>query len=225
MGGRPNCLAARPAMMPEKARMPPIDRSNMPAIIKTIMPQARIPVCAVSSSTTAALAGRMNVPRLEHRHDDQERRDEQDQEARSVGRDLDQDLAPPRAARIGLGRQAALGRGRRVGAHAAPCRILSRGKRGQFENGDLRRARRRRVRRRRAGRTSRRCGAPSASTSGRSDETTSSGEALRREVAQNAIDVGLGADVDAARRLVDDQNARRARQPFGQHHLLLVAAR
>ncbi len=48
-------------MMPEKARMPPIDRSNMPLIISTIMPQARIPVWAVSSSTTAALAGRGKV--------------------------------------------------------------------------------------------------------------------------------------------------------------------
>ena len=35
----------------------------------------------------------------------------------------------------------------------------------------------------------------------------------------------LGADVDAAGRLVDDQDARLERQPAGQHHLLLIAAR
>ena len=67
MGGRPSFLAARPAMMPEKARMPPIDRSNMPLIISTIMPHARMPVCAVSSRTTAAFAGRGKVVGLQDR--------------------------------------------------------------------------------------------------------------------------------------------------------------
>ena len=74
-------------MMPEKARMPPIDRSNMPPIISTIMPQARMPVWAVSSSTTAALAGRGKVVGSRMRHDHDERHDEHDQQQRPVGRD------------------------------------------------------------------------------------------------------------------------------------------
>ena len=39
-----------------------------------------------------------------------------------------------------------------------------------------------------------------------------------------AVDLGLGADVDAARRLVEDQHLRAHRQPLAQHDLLLVAA-
>jgi hypothetical protein len=38
------------------------------------------------------------------------------------------------------------------------------------------------------------------------------------------VDLLLGADVDAAGRLVEDQHARLARQPAAQDHLLLVAA-
>ena len=49
--------------------------------------------------------------------------------------------------------------------------------------------------------------------------------AARGEIAQDAVDVRLGADVDAARRLIDDEDARVARQPLGEQHLLLVAAR
>ena len=39
------------------------------------------------------------------------------------------------------------------------------------------------------------------------------------------VDLGLGADVDAARRLVEDQHARVHGQPLAEHDLLLVAAR
>ena len=45
-----------------------------------------------------------------------------------------------------------------------------------------------------------------------------------RQAAQQPVDLRLGADVDAARRLVDDQHLRAEREPLGQHHLLLVAA-
>ena len=38
------------------------------------------------------------------------------------------------------------------------------------------------------------------------------------------VDLGLGADVDAAGRLVEQQDAAVAQQPAGQHDLLLVAA-
>ena len=61
MGGSAKFLAARPAMMPEKARMPPIERSNMPLIRSTIIPHARMAVCAVSSRMTAAFAARGKV--------------------------------------------------------------------------------------------------------------------------------------------------------------------
>src|SRR5690606_26780691 len=40
----------------------------------------------------------------------------------------------------------------------------------------------------------------------------------------NGIDLELGADVDAAGRLVQDQHLRSGEQPFRQHHLLLVSA-
>ena len=46
----------------------------------------------------------------------------------------------------------------------------------------------------------------------------------RARLAQQPVDFRLGADVDAARRLVDDQHFRPEREPFRQHHLLLVAA-
>ena len=42
---------------------------------------------------------------------------------------------------------------------------------------------------------------------------------------QQLIDLLLGADIDAARRIVEQDDARLAHQPFGDDHLLLVAAR
>src|SRR4051812_16737867 len=50
-------------------------------------------------------------------------------------------------------------------------------------------------------------------------------QALARELAQQAVNLGLGADVDAAGGLVDDQQLRVRGQPLGEHDLLLVAAR
>ena len=44
------------------------------------------------------------------------------------------------------------------------------------------------------------------------------------EPANEAMDLGLGADVDALRRFVEDHDARRERQPFAKHDLLLVSA-
>ena len=46
-----------------------------------------------------------------------------------------------------------------------------------------------------------------------------------RELGHVAVDLGLCADVDAARRLVEDQHLRAHRQPLAEHDLLLVAAR
>jgi hypothetical protein len=51
------------------------------------------------------------------------------------------------------------------------------------------------------------------------------GVALRRQVADQVVDLGLGADVDAARRFVHDQHLGVHRQPFADDDLLLVAAR
>ena len=45
-------------------------------------------------------------------------------------------------------------------------------------------------------------------SSGSSDETTTMPTPLAREVAQDAVDLGLGADVDAARRLVEEDHPR-----------------
>ena len=50
-------------------------------------------------------------------------------------------------------------------------------------------------------------------------------DALVREIREQPVHLGLGADVDAARRLVDDQQRRLAGEPLGEHDLLLVAAR
>ena len=49
-------------------------------------------------------------------------------------------------------------------------------------------------------------------------------EPLRGELEDQPVDLLLGADVDAARRLVEQQDARLGRQPFADHDLLLVAA-
>ena len=48
--------------------------------------------------------------------------------------------------------------------------------------------------------------------------------ALLGEAAHQRVDLGLGADVDAAGRLVHDQDARRGLEPLAEHDLLLVAA-
>ncbi len=45
------------------------------------------------------------------------------------------------------------------------------------------------------------------------------------ELGDDPVDLDLGADVDAARRLVEDQDRRLRGQPLGQDDLLLVAAR
>ena len=47
---------------------------------------------------------------------------------------------------------------------------------------------------------------------------------LRGELAQPRVNLALGADVDAARRLVEQQQPRLAEDLLGQHDLLLVAA-
>ena len=50
------------------------------------------------------------------------------------------------------------------------------------------------------------------------------GFALRRHCAQREVDLALGLDVDAARRIVQEQHRWLERQPFRQRDLLLVAA-
>src|SRR5579872_1720008 len=48
--------------------------------------------------------------------------------------------------------------------------------------------------------------------------------ALGGEMANAGVDLALGADIDAARRLVEQKQTRRAEHFLGQHDLLLVAA-
>ena len=50
-------------------------------------------------------------------------------------------------------------------------------------------------------------------------------DAAPGELGEQPVDLGLRADVDAARRLVDDQHLRLGREPLREHDLLLVAAR
>src|ERR1700681_77129 len=49
-------------------------------------------------------------------------------------------------------------------------------------------------------------------------------QAPGHEAADQVVDLARGADVDAARRLVEQQDARPAQQPAAENHLLLVAA-
>src|SRR5262249_18452750 len=51
------------------------------------------------------------------------------------------------------------------------------------------------------------------------------GEAAAGQFAHQAVDLCLGTHVDAARRLVEDEDPGLARQPLAEHDLLLVAAR
>ena len=51
------------------------------------------------------------------------------------------------------------------------------------------------------------------------------GAALRGELADHLVELGLDADVDAARRLVEDEDRGIGEQPAGEDRLLLVAAR
>jgi len=60
-------------------------------------------------------------------------------------------------------------------------------------------------------------------TSG-SSELTSDGLALRRQLVDELVHLVLGADVDAARGLIEENDFAMAFQPLGQHHFLLVAA-
>jgi len=62
------------------------------------------------------------------------------------------------------------------------------------------------------------------STSGRSLEIRMHGEALLREAADDLVDLALGADVDALRRFVEDEQLGLGREPAGEGDFLLVAA-
>ena len=62
-------------------------------------------------------------------------------------------------------------------------------------------------------------------TSSMSLEIISTATPASASAAHQPVDLGLGADVDAARRLVEDHHLRLHRQPLGEHDLLLVAAR
>ena len=63
------------------------------------------------------------------------------------------------------------------------------------------------------------------STSGISDEIIIIGDALPGELGDELVDLSLGADIDAARRFVEDENPRVGHKPAGYEHLLLVPAR
>ena len=65
----------------------------------------------------------------------------------------------------------------------------------------------------------------SRSSSALSDEHTTVAVPSRRRQVDEAVDVGLRADVDALRRLVEHEHPWRAAEPAGHHDLLLVAAR
>ena len=86
------------------------------------------------------------------------------------------------------------------------------------------RRRRWRARRPSAGRACTATRSLSRSTSSSSAEMNSTAMPSSAELGDQLLDLGLGADVDAAGRLVEDQQPRLGDQPAGQQHLLLVAA-
>jgi len=47
----------------------------------------------------------------------------------------------------------------------------------------------------------------------------------RRQPPEELVDLETGADVDPARRLVEDEHLGAAEEPLGDHHLLLIASR
>ena len=51
------------------------------------------------------------------------------------------------------------------------------------------------------------------------------GDPLARELADERLDLRLGADVDPARRIVEDEDPRVEAQHPGEQHLLLIATR
>ena len=61
--------------------------------------------------------------------------------------------------------------------------------------------------------------------SGSSDEIMTIALPCAASAFEQLVDLGLGADVDAARRLVEEQDVAVAQQPLGDDDLLLVAAR
>ena len=63
-----------------------------------------------------------------------------------------------------------------------------------------------------------------ARISGSSDEMTMTAMPDFAISIKQIVHLDLGADVDAARRLVDDQDFRPQREPAREHHLLLIAA-
>ena len=65
----------------------------------------------------------------------------------------------------------------------------------------------------------------SRSSSGSSELTTTMARPVTRQPEDQVINLALGADIDAARRFVEQQHARLRRQPLADHDLLLVAAR
>jgi hypothetical protein len=48
-------------------------------------------------------------------------------------------------------------------------------------------------------------------------------DALHGQLGEQAVNLALGLDIDAAGRLVDDEHGRVARQPLGEDDLLLIA--
>ena len=64
-----------------------------------------------------------------------------------------------------------------------------------------------------------------ARISGSSEEATTTAVPSRGEAADDLVDLGLGADVDAVRRLVEEQHLGPGEERAGEERLLLVAAR
>ena len=62
-------------------------------------------------------------------------------------------------------------------------------------------------------------------SSGRLSDTRRIEPLIGDDLAHEPVDVLLGADVEPTARVVEDEDMRSPRQPFGEHDLLLVAAR
>ena len=244
---QPSIVSSMAQSTDPSARIEPTDRSMPPVRMTSVIPTATMPLLDTWRSTLEKVARAeedVDAARIDRRgqHPQQQ---QQRQPPVELGRheETQQHLrhAGASASRTGERLGSALvaivsspfvtvpGPGRRA---RRACRPTRRGR----APGPHRRARRSRgsCRRRipcgparpRAGlRAAPGSGRCSASSSGSSELATTMAMPCAGEPADQPVDLGLGADVDAAGRLVEQQDARGRSEPPADDHLLLVAAR
>ena len=178
-------------------------------------------------SPTPLPADRSIVARQDHeQHAERQHRRDRELDASSdrLRADRNTGCCTRRTRRCRAARSASRSRALRARAarHARPCGAgtAQRGRQQPLLRRLVAREHRRRLRPRAASRSDRSC----PSSSGSSLETSTTRLPSAREAIDQLVDFELGADVDAARRLVEQQHLRLGQQRLAEHDLLLVAA-